>query len=174
MAMTKEEKREYLRRYYIANKDVIKLASKLNEAKRRENPLTRAKELQRACEKQKEYRLKNPEKYRLKAKLARLENPEKTKLKDKNSRIKHRDRRIITGREYYRNFKESLNASNREKYASDYNGMRVKNIDRGRKKVKDLTEGYIINQLTSGGFQKEDISKELIEVKRLIIKTKRL
>jgi hypothetical protein len=174
MAKTKEELKEYLRLYYQANKDKIKLSTKVNESKRREDPEVRAKELKRSREKQKNYYLNNTEKCKARDKAWRLRNPEKAKLKEAEYRLKHRDVRLIASREYHGKFKEAINAKNREKYASDYGEVRTKQQNRSKKKAATLTDGYILNQLTSKGFPKESITKELIDVKRIIIKTKRL
>ena len=113
--MTKEENREYMRKWRAENAEKIKT----HNAK---------------------YHAKNSEKIKAKSAKWAKENPEKVK-----------------------EIKANYRAKNAEKLKT-YNA----------KAILSLARHYVKGILVVQGFPKESITKELIEVKRLIIKTKRL
>jgi hypothetical protein len=109
----------------------------------------------------KKYREKNKEKIRSSSSIYRQENKKKIK---------------ITYYEYYQLNKEKIN-----KTCKIYRDENIDYINKRAKKINNQRAGklmdiYIINQLLKQGFTKDEIksNSELIEVKRLIIKTKRL
>ena len=104
MAMTKEERQEYMREYYTENKEKIKARSVKWNA----------------------------------------ENPEKFK------------------------------ASNAKCYAKKYAENPEKFKARSTRSVADLKESYIKCKLRKQGFKNEQITPELIELKRITLKTTRL
>ena len=104
MAKTKEEKAEYMRKYYAANKEKTKAHSVKWNA----------------------------------------ENPEKIK------------------------------ASNAKHFAKKYAENPEKFKARSTRSVADLKESYIKSKLRKQGFKNEQITPELIELKRITLKTKRL
>ena len=104
MAMTKEERSEYMRKYYAANKEMLKVHSVKWNA----------------------------------------ENPEKVK------------------------------AGNAKHYAKKYAENPEMFKARSTRSVADLKESYIKSKLRQQGFKNEQITPELIELKRITLKTTRL
>ena len=134
MAMSKEEKAEYMRKYREANKE------KINNQKLISN---------------KKFREKNPEYFKESSKKFREKNPEYSKNKNKINYKKNK--------EYYTKKSFLYNKENKEKINKNANN-----------RTEKLTDGYVKNKLKQSGFPKESITPELIEVKRIILKTKRL
>ena len=130
MAMTKEERGEYNRKWRAENVEKIKA----NKAKyRAEN-----------AEKIKSYRAKwgaeNAEKVKASQAKWNAENPEKIK------------------------------ASQAEWFAKNAEKEKV----RRAKSIAELKDGYVEEMLRRQGFKKEQITPELIELKRITLKTTRL
>lgn len=90
-----------------------------------------------------------------------FENKEKVIASQRKSRLKNIEHHRERGREYYKNNKDK-----RLQYG----------LPRQKLQIEQLSDWYIKRKLIRSGFTKEHINenKELIEVKRLIIKTKRL
>ena len=90
-----------------------------------------------------------------------FKNKEKTLASQRKSYLKNIEHHRARGREYYKN--------NKEKILQYWLPWQKLQIDK-------LSDFYIKKKLIRSGFTKEHINenKELIEVKRLIIKTKRL
>lgn len=90
-----------------------------------------------------------------------FKNKEKTLASQRKSHLKNIEHHRARGREYYKN--------NKEKILQYWLPWQKLQIDK-------LSDFYIKKKLIRSGFTKEHINenKELIEVKRLIIKTKRL
>ena len=142
MTKTKEEKAEYMRKYY---------AEKLKEnlAKRYVENAEKVK-ADRA-----KYRAENPEK--VKASKARYysENTEKIKTSNTKWQKENAEKVKATRAKWRRNNPEKTKASK-------------------AKGVAELKDYYIKGVLVAQGFPKESITPELIELKRITLKTSRL
>lgn len=147
-----------------------------------------------------EYRLKNAERIRERQRLYRLNNPEVNERRNKRERIKRREEfliaintcndcnvelglkkdtkgvRVCDNCEMIR--KRINNEKNKERvknYTEEQKlEIRKKQNKRMKEKRDNLDDSYIKNQLCSGGILKsKDIPKELIEAKREQLKLKR-
>jgi hypothetical protein len=157
-------------------------------------------EKQRRRDIQKKYRLKNPEKVKERKKKWRNNNIVKAKEISKKSKLRNQEKLKEYRREYYQKNKESRIAkskewmlNNREKRnlarRQRYQKIKEKQKERSkqwrlnnpekrndyekRRRIK-IVDNYVKTNLIAKGFPKETITPELIEVQRLIIKTKRL
>lgn len=82
---------------------------------------------------------------------------------------RHKDKRRQLSKEYF--------YANRDKMAEKVKQWWTeRGNERKRKETELLTDDYVIRQLTKDGFTREEISQypELIETKRILLKTKRL
>ena len=110
-------------------------------------------------EKSKIYYLENSESIKKNVENYTKENIEKIAISRRNSYYKNRDERLEKRKKWYEENKE---------YSKDKIRKRNKiNIDK-------LNCVYIKKRLKDKGFTKEQITPELIEVQKIIIKTKRL
>mgnify|MGYP003654648732 CR=1 FL=1 len=122
----------------------------------------------------KQYREKNKiilrEKALISNAMLRLKNPEYSKESSKKFREKNPEYSTVMNKihykenkEYYTNKSFLYNKNNKEKINKNSN-----------KRTERLANCYVVNKLKLSGFPKESITPELIEIKRIILKTKRL
>lgn len=101
-------------------------------------------------------------------KIWKIANKEKVKVSDKKYRLKNilqiNKKRTLSYSKYYKN-------QWRIKYPEKYNSYHLKYERLFR---EDLGNEYISRLLCEQGFKRKDLTPELIETKKLIIKTKRL
>ena len=88
-------------------------------------------------------------------KIYRLKNPEKTKISDKKTKIKRVNQNKICSKIYYSKNKDII-------------------LKRKNKERTNLDDSYVKQKLKRNVFIGEQITPELIELKRIIIKTTRL
>jgi hypothetical protein len=119
----------------------------------------------------------------------RKENIEKVKAKNKRYVEKNKDKIKIYSAEWRKNNPESQRRTssnwrknNPEKAKEKDKRYRLNNREKVKKRKKnerdlqinELKDSYIKTQLYNKGFKLNEVTTELIEVQRLIIKTKRL
>ena len=164
MAWTKEERREYMRKHYAANKEKYKARSAKIYSENKEI---------------------HKEVYKARSAKYRAENPEKVKearakwIKGNTEKVKsHRAKWLAENPEKYKASRAKWYSGNSEK-AKDYstkwakeNPEKVKGYN--AKGVAELKDYYITRQLRMQGFKNEQITPELIELKRITLKTTRL
>ena len=129
---------------------------------------------ERKSEKAKIFYNKNKEKIKKKVKEYNIENKEKIYLYQLKYKSENKEKVLLKVREctrkYYYNNTEKI-----KKYSSEYRELNRALINiKANKRAENTTDRYVINNLTTKGFTKEQITSELIEVQRIIIKTKRL
>ena len=117
--MAKEEKKEYMRKYYAANKEKLKEVARKYYVANKEKTLERTRKWQEVN-------------------------------KEKSLEVSRKWREVNKEKEKARSTKKSA-------------------LD-----TKDLRDPYIRAKLRRQGFEKEQITPELIELKRITIKTHRL
>ena len=110
-------------------------------------------------ENKKQYREKNKENILIRRREIYLKDKEKIKQQQKVYREKNKESIYKKIREWQLNNPEKVRASSNLK---------------SKKRIKELKNDYVVKTLVSQGFPKESITPELIEVKRIILKTKRL
>lgn len=117
-----------------------------------------------------EYYQKNKERIKVNQQKYKLANSEKCKLSAKKTRIKRVEENKITRRLWR---KRNTEECNRKRSL-----WRKNNPEKVREEKNKITEtlkgSYVKRGLIKQGFPKDQITTELIEVQRLIIKTKRL
>ena len=128
------------------------------------------KNKEKISEKSKEYRLKNKEKISERKKEYRLKNKEKISEKDKEYRLKNKEKISEKAKEYRLKNKEKISKRMKEYVAKNIELYRRYN----RKKTECVSDYYVKRILLQTGFIEEQISPELIELKRITLKTERL
>ena len=124
------------------------------------------------CEKErcKNWRLNNPEKFKEIQKNYRLNNPEKVKEMTKNW--------YLNNPEKFKEKQKNYLLNNTEKNKENCKNWYLNNIEKikesNKKVVNELRKGYLIKRLKGKGFKKEQITPELLELQKIIIKTIRL
>ena len=111
---------------------------------------------------------------REKTKQWRIENPEKLKKLSKTYSIKHKDKLKAKRAERYAQNPEKLKLRAEKWRIANFEHFMQASKEGKRNRRKFLADSYIRDRLIQNGFPKEQITPELIEVQRLIIKTKRL
>lgn len=101
------------------------------------------------------FRLNNPEYSKQSSEKFRKNNPEYHKNKNKLDYKKNKEYHAKKSFLYNKNNKDRINKN-------------------ANKRTERLADSYVVNKLKQNGFSKESITPELIEVKRIILKTKRL
>jgi len=150
MAWTKEEKREYDKKYRELNK--IKISEKKKKYRELNNEIAR--------EKDRKYWKQNKDKINLKRRQI-YPQIDKSKLKE---------------------YQKKWTSSNKDYCNLKSAEWRLQNPERSKeissrcdkKSSNELRDSYVRERLVQNGFPKESITPELIEVKRIILKTKRL
>ena len=128
--MTKEERREYNRKYFVENAEKIKARQAKFLA---ENP--EKEKIRRAlCYKE------NKERFKAASAKYVAENPEKEKIRCAKYRVENKEK------------------------------IKLRSV----KDIALLSDSYIRRALVVQGFKNEQITPELIELKRITLKTKRL
>ena len=130
MAMTKEERQEYMRKYYTENSEKIKA-------------------------RQAKFLAENAEKEKIRRALYYKENTERVKAASAKYVAKNTEKEKIRCAKYRVENKEKI------KLRSD-------------KDTALLSDSYIRRALVVQGFKNEQLTPELIELKRITLKTKRL
>ena len=130
MAMTKEERREYNRKYYTENSEKIKARIA-------------------------KYCTENPEKEKIRRTLYYKENTERVKAASAEYVAKNTEKEKIRCAKY--------RVENKEK-------IKLRSV----KDITLLSDSYIRRALVVQGFKNEQITPELIELKRITLKTTRL
>jgi hypothetical protein len=182
--------------------NTCKLTKELTEFYKRKNGILGRRSQCILCENEcsKKYRLKNKDRLNQKQKEYYCANIEKSRKQGLARYYKHRDVRMAYMKKYREKNKDKLNADARADYYANYDHYRAKwkeyykhnkefinnlgkkwrekNIEkliaRDKKRREELTDSYVRSQLTKRSKIKIDIPKELIEVKRLQIKIRRL
>jgi len=153
MPWTEEEKREYGRAYYQANKE------KAKEYSRKYREVNQ--------EYYKEYRIKNAETIKAKRKEYDERNKERIRELAKASAVKRFNENPDKIRQARRATKQRLKEKNPKKYLESVrNGVRKA----GRKRCSEMNDSYVayLLSVSSGSrLYPTDIPKELIEAKRL-------
>ena len=134
-------------------KDKLKPLSK--ECKRKYNKVYRDKNKEKINEKNRAYYKENKEELKKKAKVYRDKNKEKLEKKAKV---------------YYEENKEELN----ERRKTYYKENKEESLEYQRGRVLKLPDSYIRQILNSQGIDASLITPELIELKRAILKVKRI
>lgn len=149
-----------VRKYYEENKEHILQRTKIW---RLENPEKHKKKVREyvlrnkdiIAKRKHEYYLKNREKYRQLEKLRRIEKKEELARYEKMRWERDKDK--------LREYKSKWHQANKDRIN-----------EKARKNVKALDDSYIINNISQlTGLKREQISPELIGVKRAIITAKR-
>lgn len=133
------------------------LRGECKKCRREESKIYADSNREKEKERAKIYRAENKDEIRKRHKIYRLANKDK---------IKERSKRDIKNRgSAYKIYKQNYDLSHKKE---------IKGIQ--KKYSIDLTDSYIRHNLVALGFPKESIKQfpEIIEVKRLLIKTKRL
>lgn len=115
---------------------------------------------------------------------------QENKEKNRNKRAAYKKEWELKNKDKISEYNKKQNLKNKDKiskYNKKYrieNLEKVKLLDKNRdkevrrlgsiKRTEKLSNGYINQILAQQGFPKESITPELIEVKRIILKTKRL
>jgi hypothetical protein len=150
MAMTKEEKKEYDKKYRELNK--IKISKKKKIYRDLNNEIIREKDRKYWQQNKDEINLKRRQRY----------------LKNDNSKLKEYQKKWRSDNKYYCNLKSiEWRLKNPER-------LKVISSRHDKKMSSELRDSYVRERLVANGFPKESITPELIEVKRIILKTKRL
>ena len=124
------------------------------------------------CEKEyaKKWNLNNPEKVKESVKKWHLNNPEKIKEIQKKY--------YSNNTEKIKEIRKNYRLNNPEKVKENDKKWHLNNPEKLKETKKNYTnelgKGYLNSQLRSKGFKKEQITPELLEVQKIIIKTKRL
>jgi len=106
--------------------------------------------------------------------LERAINPIKIRQKEKDYKSKNKDK-VSEWRKKCVAKNPDLYKSHRKKYTEKNHSLILKRSkDCAIIAKNELKDSYIKSDLVKLGFKKEQITKELIELKRVIIKTKRL
>ena len=162
----------------ITKKNRLKNPEKYNEHAKR----WRDKNREKANENSKNWRLSNPEKMKQSKEKYRTENSEKVKESYKIWADINREKLQEQRKEWYNKNKEYANNwrhKNCEK-ANEYGkNWRLRNPEKvnkkGKNRIEQLKDSYIRPILKkNSNLKTEDIPPDLIELKRIIIKTKRL
>lgn len=131
----------------------------------------------RSYENSKEWRSLNPDKVKKNEKRYRERNKEKRKIIRKEWYKLNRNKEYESHKNWINNNPDYLpkRAKQRKQYASNNKDM-INEYQKNYQTIirENLTDGYVLNYLRIKGFNKEDITPELIEVQRLLTKTKRL
>ena len=141
MAMTKEEKREYNRKYYADNSERREYMRKYYAEKLKEHLA--------------KWYVENAEKVKAASAEYRAENPEKIKTSNAKWRKENAEKVKVARAKWKRNNPEKTKA-----YSAKDTAL--------------LSDSYIRRALVVQGFKNEQITPELIELKRITLKTTRL
>lgn len=171
----KEKKREYCRKWRLNNREKAKEYRKLSYQRNKSRDIAKNKEWAlKNPEKKKEYdrrsKQRNKEKNKEWAKKYRLENREKVNETRRKFREKNREKIKKWYKLWANNNAEKLRE--KKKQWADNNAEKLRELSKKKREI--LLGTYVKSRLRRNGFPKEAITPELIEVQRLIIKTKRL
>ena len=125
---------------------------------------------EKAIQYQKEWNKKNKEKVKQNRKEWNKKNKEKVKQYQKEWRKNNKEKAKQYQKERYENNKEKAIQRSKEWYENN----KEKAKQRSKKAIEDCHPSYITDNLKQQGFNKEQITPELIEEKTNIIKIKRI
>lgn len=182
--------------------NTCKLTKELTEFYKRKDGVLGCRSECIACEKKyaKKYRSLNKTLLKEKQRKYYYADVEKSRKQVLASYHKHRDERMAYMKKYREKNKDKLNANARADYYANYDHYRAKwkeyydnnkefisnvgkkwrekNVEKliamNKKRIEELTDSYVRGQLRKRSLIKIDIPNELIEVKRLQIKIRRL
>jgi len=112
------------------------------------------------------------------------ENREKKRAADKKYRLNNKEKISKKAHEYHKKNKEKRNTYALDRYYADHDKNKQRSLiwqrenrehynERKSLAVKNLSTGYCTDILKQKGFPKEQITPELIEAQRALIKLKR-
>ena len=131
----------------------------------------------RCREIQKEYRIKNKERLALKAKIYRKkyysEHREELCRKARTYYWEHTEQSAIRHKEYSKLNRDSIKKKHKEWETRNIEKIREYERRRSINRVSELQPKYIRGILKQQGFNPEDITPDLIEIKRAIIQINR-
>jgi len=104
----------------------------------------------------------------------RLENNLKYKDLQKNHYKYNKDRYTKWSKNFFTENPEYQNSYNKKYYLENLNKIKKAVKINSKKAIKNLTDKYIIEKLKCDGFYKNQINRELIDLKRNVLLIKRI
>jgi len=157
-------KSEYYNVYFKKNYETLKNKNKERCKKYRvEN-----------AEKLKEYNIKNSSIKKEYDKKRRLEFNEKIKLQEKEYRLKNNEAIKDRKKEYYFVKRAYIIEKSKNYYSTNSTSILFNSKIILQNDIDFLNDSYVKKLLTNKGFERKKITPELIEIQRIITKTKRL